>query len=68
MPSVPEAAMVPTASSGLYFSRSMMGNARVLSMTTEAPTMPVLAAMMMPRMATEMARPPRLRPSARSSE
>ena len=39
----------------------MVGSAISVSMMTEAPTMPVVAAMMVPMMVTDMARPPGMR-------
>ena len=58
IPSVPADAMVPTASSLLYPRSSMVGSAMSVSITTEAPTMPVVAAMIVPISVTDMASPP----------
>jgi hypothetical protein len=58
MPRVPEAAMVPVASAGEYLRWSITGKASSVSITTVAPTIPVVAAMIVPISVTESARPP----------
>ena len=61
MPSVPDAAMVPVASSRLYSRSTMTGSAIRLIITTEAPMMPVVAARMVPMTVTASASPPGVR-------
>ena len=63
MPSVPDAAIVPVASSMLYLRCSMTGSAIRLIITTEAPMMPVVAARMVPITVTASASPPGVRRS-----
>ena len=67
IPSVPEAAMVPVASFGLYPACSMVGRARSVIMTTDAPMMPVAAAKIVPIKVTASAKPPRTRRSTMPS-
>ena len=64
MPSVLAAAMVPVASSWLYLRSSMIGSAIRVIITTEAPMMPVLAAMIVPMTVTPSASPPGTRRSS----
>ena len=61
MPSVPAEAIVPVASSLAYPRSIIDGSAIIVSMTTEAPTIPVVAAMIVPIKVTDMARPPGIR-------
>ena len=63
IPSVPEAAMVPVASSRLYSRSTMTGSAIRLIITTEAPMMPVVAARIVPMTVTASASPPGVRRS-----
>ena len=58
MPSVPAAQIVPQASAWSYFALSMWGRASTLISVTDAPMMPVIAAMIVPMTVTESARPP----------
>ncbi len=57
IPSVPAEAIVPTASSLLKPRSIIAGKAMSVSITTEAPTMPVVAAMMVPISVTDIASP-----------
>ena len=68
IPRVLEAITVPVAKYGSYCFFSINGKPITPSMTTEAPIIPVLAAIMIPRAATETANPPRTRPNRRSSD
>ena len=61
MPSVPEAAIVPVASSVLYLRSIITGSAIRLIITTEAPMIPVVAARMVPMTVTASASPPGVR-------
>jgi hypothetical protein len=58
MPSVPPAQIVPIASSGLYLRFSMEGRASMPMAATAAPTMPVMAAMIVQMAMVPTARPP----------
>ena len=58
IPRVPEAAITPHESAGLYFCFSMVGSARAVIMVTDAPMIPVIAARMVPMMVTPSARAP----------
>ena len=61
-PNVPEAATVPQASDSSYLCFSIVGKAITPSVTTVAPTTPVLAASIAPTSITAVASPPGLRP------
>ena len=58
IPSVPAEAIVPTAKDLLYPLESITGKAMSVSIMTDAPTMPVVAAMIVPSKVTAIARPP----------
>ena len=58
MPNVPEAAMVPVARGRLYFWSRITGNASNVIITTLAPIMPVVAAIITPKNTTAKAKPP----------
>ena len=68
IPSVPAEQIVPAANRMEYFCLSITGKAIRPSITTEAPTIPVLAAMTMPTMVTDKANPPGRCPNMRSSD
>ena len=55
---VPEAAIVPVAKEGSYFLSNITGSANNVIITTEAPIIPVVAAIIVPIIVTERARPP----------
>ena len=63
MPRVPEAQIVPSASSGLYPRRSISGSARMPIAVTAAPTTPVMAAIITQMITVPIAKPPRSRPN-----
>ena len=67
MPSVPAEQIVPAASRMEYFCFSMTGKAISPSMTTEAPMIPVLAAITTPTIVTDRASPPGRCANRRSS-
>ena len=64
MPSVPDAAIVPVASSMLYLRWIITGSAIRLIITTDAPMIPVVAARMVPMTVTARASPPGVRRSS----
>ena len=57
-PSVPAAQIVPVETAGSYPRRNMVGREMRPMVTTVAPTMPVLAAIIAPTITTAMPRPP----------
>ena len=58
IPKVPEAAIVPVASEGLYLRSNITGKASKVIITTDAPIIPVVAAIMVPIIVTDKANPP----------
>ena len=58
IPNVPEAAITPVASAGLYFCFNIVGNAKAVIIVTDAPIIPVIAARTVPMTVTAIAKPP----------
>ena len=61
IPKVPAEAIVPTARWVSYFLSNIDGRAIIVSITTEAPTIPVVAAIIVPIIVTDIAKPPGIR-------
>ena len=58
IPKVPDAAIVPVARDLSYFLSNITGNANSVIITTDAPIIPVVAAIIVPIIVTDKAKPP----------